>query len=83
MEPHRLGLGDPIPVQDPGLDAGVVSGKEMDVVLRAVLPRELTLRGVDEAEAVCESIAAALKAADLGDEQRADSPEAVFSRLAG
>ena len=72
-----------IALKQSGLDAGLVSATEMDVVLRAVLPKELGLRSVDEPETVCETIASALKAADLGDEQRSDSPEAVFSRLAG
>ena len=55
----------------------------MDVILRVVLPKELTLRGVDDADAVSEAIATTLQTANLAEDQRADSPEAVFSRLAG
>ena len=72
-----------IALKQSGLDASVVGAKEMDVILRMVLPKELTLRGVDAGDAVAEAIATSLKTADLSEEQRADSPEAVFARLAG
>ena len=72
-----------IALKKSGLDAAAVTAKEMDVILRMVLPKELTLRGVDDADGVVSSIAAALNSAEFADESRADSPEAVFSRLGG
>jgi hypothetical protein len=66
-----------------GLDANAVTAKEMDVVLRMVLSKELALRGVADADDIVGAIAAGLQSADLGEEQQADSPEAVFSRLGG
>jgi hypothetical protein len=72
-----------IALKQSGLDASVVSAREMDVILRVVLPKELTLRGVDDADAVSEAVATTLQTANLAEDQRADSPEAVFSRLAG
>ena len=72
-----------IALSQSGLDARSVSAKEMDVILRRVLPKELTLRGVEDPEGVASAIAAALATADLGDEMRSASPEAVVSRLGG
>ena len=72
-----------IALKKSGLDAAAVTAREMDVILHKVLPKELTLRGVDDADGVASGIAAALTSADLADESRSDSPEAVFSRLGG
>ena len=66
-----------------GLDGSTVTAKEMDVILRMVLPAELKLRGIADPDDVANGIAAALSTADVGEEERSDSPEAVFSRLAG
>jgi hypothetical protein len=72
-----------IALKKSGLTAATVTATEMDVSARMVLPKELTLRGVDDADEVANRVSAALSAADLGDESRPDSPEAVFSRLGG
>ncbi len=65
-----------------GLDASAVSVKQMEVVLRELLPGELQSRGV-EGDA-CEHLLRGLAAANLSDtEDSVESPEAVFRRLGG
>jgi hypothetical protein len=67
-----------------GLDAKSVTGEQMAVVLEKVLPGELTTRGVDSPDAVCEDIVRAIKSADFGAAGAGDqSPEAVFKRIGG
>ena len=66
-----------------GLDAKKVSGEQMAVVLAKVLPGELTTRGVDDSESVCEGILQALKSSELGETSDDRSPEAVFKRIGG
>ena len=76
----RLGL------KQAGLDAGSVTVNQMLVVLEQVLPAELKARGVEQADSVCEAIRTSLKAAHPADAagvgDAAESPEAVFRRLA-
>ena len=68
-------------LRDAGLEARSVSSKELAVVVTKLLPKELTARGVKEADAVCRRIADALSA--LKTAAAADTPEAVFGRLGG
>jgi len=67
-----------------GLDASSVTAKQMEVVLRQLLPRELQSRGVEDGGGACEHLLRGLTAANLSDtEPSAESPEAVFRRLGG
>ena len=66
-----------------GLDARSVSGDQMAVVLTRVLPGELTTRGVDDPEFVCEGILQALESSKLGGASDDRSPEAIFKRIGG
>jgi hypothetical protein len=69
-----------------GLDARGVTGDEMAVLLRKVLPQELTQRAVEDAASVCEDLATRIKSERLrGTDGAADSKsvEAVFRRLGG
>lgn len=69
-------------LKEAGLDAASVTGSQLAVVVDKVLPRELEARGVSDAKSVCASIKSALAAApDTGGP--GNSPEDVFSRLAG
>jgi len=72
-----------ISLKQAGLDANNVTIAEMVVMLERVLAEELGLLGVADSVGVVSAIASALKTADLGDQARSDSPEAVFSRLGG
>ena len=72
-----------IALKQAGLDPDTVTPKEMGAMLGSVLAEELGLRGVEDSEGVASAIASALQTADLGNEERGDSPEDVFSRLGG
>jgi hypothetical protein len=67
-----------------GLDARAVTAKQMEVVLRELLPEELGSRGVEDGKSSCERLARRLLAAKLTDaDPSVESPEAVFQRLGG
>jgi hypothetical protein len=53
----------------------------MAVVLQKVLPSELTSRGVDAVEEVCQSILSGLRSVAVG--RVSETPDAVFKRLGG
>jgi hypothetical protein len=70
-----------------GLDTRTVTGAQMIVVLRRVLPGELASRGVANAEEICSRLAASVAglaepAASPSGRARA-SVEEVFKRLGG
>jgi hypothetical protein len=62
-----------------GLDASVVSPREMRVVLDKILPAELKARGIASFDTICRELGASLAA--LPAERAAESPESVFARL--
>ncbi|HSJ99283.1 MAG TPA: hypothetical protein VLC53_19565 [Myxococcota bacterium] len=66
-----------------GLDAGTVGTRQMLVVLKSVMPRELGKRGVEHAEAVCQRLGEALANAGLSSDAAdgADRAAAIFARL--
>ena len=69
-----------IALKEAGLEATSVTGEQLAVVLARVLPGELTSRGIDAAESLCQRIAAGLDRIPAAPEQE-DTPEAVFARL--
>jgi hypothetical protein len=67
-----------------GLDPSSVTSKQMEVVLRELLPQELQSRGVEDGGNACEHLLRGLRAANLADTgPSAASPEEVFKRLGG
>ncbi|HBZ68247.1 MAG TPA: hypothetical protein DEP35_00190 [Deltaproteobacteria bacterium] len=67
-----------------GLDAREVTTAQMIVVLKRVLPAELKVRGVKNAEEVCSVIASRIVAdGATSSSQPRDSVEEVFRRLGG
>ncbi len=71
-----------------GLDAGTVDAMQMAVMLKRVMPSELSSRGVDAADGVCDGLIRALKEfrlshADADAVQTPESPEEIFRRLSG
>jgi hypothetical protein len=64
-----------------GLEAKTVTVRQLDVVLKKLLPAELTSRGITAPEELCARISKALEGIDSG--ARSDSPETIFARLAG
>ena len=65
-----------------GLGAGHVTGAQLAVVMRQLMPHELEKRAVPDPASVCEQLAASLKSARLDEGAAGESPEAVFARLA-
>lgn len=70
-----------IALKEAGLSADAVLPLEMQVVLQKLLPKELAARAIGTAEEICRKLSAGVAA--LKDTASAQSPEAVFSRLAG
>ncbi len=66
-----------------GLEARSVTPGQMTVVIQRMLVDELTSRGVEDAEDVCDRLAASLEGevANLASGDAAETPDAVFSRL--
>lgn len=63
-----------------GLEAQAVSGREMEIVLREILPRELAARAVANAPKLCSEISVRIKGRNFeGDDAVVD----VFKRLGG
>jgi len=71
-------------LKEAGFEVGGITTEQMAVVLERVMPAELASCGVENAESVCSSLAAAIKEfRDAVEEHGSASPESVFARLAG
>ncbi len=70
-----------ITLKQAGLEARVVSVKQMSVAIEKLLPGELDSRGVNDGAQVCAAIATELAGLDVA--VATDTPEAVFERLGG
>jgi hypothetical protein len=68
-------------LKDAGLAPATVRPAEMLVVLQKVMPRELGARGIEAGDSLCQTLSAGV--AKLKDDSAGQTPEAVFSRLAG
>jgi len=66
-----------------GFDARGVSAEQMGVVVKKVLPEELKVRAIEDAESLCEMLAAELKGQSFQSASDENAPEAVFRRLGG
>jgi hypothetical protein len=64
-----------------GLEPGNLSKAQAEVVIEKLLPAELDVRGVADAESICGKLVAAL--VGVGSSENGESPEAVFGRLGG
>jgi len=74
----RIGL------KEAGLDARGVTKEQMAVMLQRTMPTELTSRGVENPDAICQSLVTALKSFTVNEGEKAsESPEDVFRRLGG
>jgi hypothetical protein len=71
-----------ISLKEAGLDARSASPRQLSVVVGRILGRELRVRGIENADEVCDALALGLasqgSAPSLG-----ESPEEVFKRLGG
>jgi hypothetical protein len=70
-------------LKEAGLDARTVTAEQMGVMLQKVMPDEMRSRGVEQPEAICQAIMTALKSSHTAaSAPQAESPEAIFRRLA-
>jgi len=71
-------------LKESGLDARGVTSEQMGVILTKVMPGEMLSRGIENADEICAGILTALKARHPADapDRAAESPEAIFRRLA-
>jgi hypothetical protein len=66
-----------------GLDARTLTMPQAVVTLRKIMPGEMRSRGIERGDEICRTIAARLEAAHpAGGGAAAESPEAIFQRLA-
>ena len=73
-----------IALKEAGLDARSVTKEQMAVMLQRTMPPELTSRGVESGDRICQGLASALKDfAPIGGATQGESPEDVFRRLGG
>ncbi len=70
-----------IALKQAGLEARTVTPDQMMVVLDKVLPGELSSRGIDDGEAICQGFRSGVSSLDAG--SGVESPDAVFKRLGG
>ena len=66
-----------------GLDAASVTVDQMTVVIGKVMSKELSARGVDDADQVCGKLVTGLGSAGIAQGGGGDTPDAIFSRLGG
>ena len=70
-------------LKEAGLEGRSVTVEQMIVMLRKVMPDEMRSRGVERPEQICEAIITALKSSGAASSRpKAESPEAIFRRLA-
>ncbi len=68
-------------LKDSGLGAASLEVEEGLAVLQQVLPKELSARGIENADEICARIAGGLSSAGVAATVSATAPEAVFERL--
>ena len=67
-----------------GLEAKNLTGAQLRVVFKKVMPGELEKRGVSDVQDVCAAVLADLESAgDAAENASATSPEEIFRRLSG
>jgi hypothetical protein len=70
-----------IALKQAGLEARSVAPEQLAVVVQKILPAELSSRGVDAVEEVCQRILGGLRGVVAG--PVSETPDAVFKRLGG
>lgn len=70
-----------IAIKQAGLDPHTATPQELAVVVRKVLPGELSTRGIDDAEGLCAALAKRVSEQEAGEVH--ETPEAIFARLGG
>ena len=74
----RIGL------KEAGLDAKTLSLPQLEAVFDKVMPQQLKLRAVDDAQAICSSVMKEIRIAGVSsDSQAPRSADEIFGRLGG
>jgi hypothetical protein len=72
-----------VALKSAALDAAAVSALQMHFVVDRLLATELRIRGVLDAETLCETLLTGLDAAHLDASPDEETPEQVFGRILG
>jgi hypothetical protein len=72
-----------IALKEAGLDPRHLSVRQISVMLSRTLPRELAVRGVEGADALCAGLVEAVRGFSDDGDGTPESPEDVFRRLGG
>ena len=70
-----------IALKEAGLDPRTVTVAQMSVMLLRAMPQELSSRGIERAEEICQGLATSLKGYQGAQKAAGESPEDVFRRL--
>lgn len=70
-----------IALKKSGVTAGDVTPVQMQVVVKRVLPEELSRRGCADTDTLCSELARSLMDQCFEQDDRSESPEDVFARL--
>ena len=70
-------------LKEAGLEPEGLTGRQLRVVLEKVLPKELGLRGIQEGDPICASLAERVRAGEPeeGQANRADAVDSAFGRM--
>jgi hypothetical protein len=71
-----------ISLKEAGLEARSVGPAQLAVVVLRILGGELRVRGIEDADAVCENLISGLKSLEPGS-TFGETPEEIFKRLGG
>ena len=73
-----------IVLKEAGLDAKTLSLPQLEAVFNKVMPQQLELRAVDDAQAICSSVMKEVRIAGISsDGKAASSADEIFGRLGG
>jgi hypothetical protein len=70
-----------IALKNAGLEPRSVTADQMAVLLTRAMPKELSARGIERADEICQGLATAVKSVQSDSKPAAESPEDVFRRL--
>ena len=70
-----------IALKQAGLEARSITREQMAVVVQKILPTELSSRGIDGVDELCQAILTGLR--EVANGPASETPDAVFKRLGG
>ena len=71
-------------LKEAGLDTKTLTLPQLEAVFERLMPQQLNLRAVDDAEAICSTVIKEVRTAKIAtSDSSASSADAIFSRLGG